>query len=64
MTLLKSLRHNLCDGVDVPAHRTHQSKKGKDKFHRQTSFAVFLYKKRKKEMSYDEFDEKNLHLYK
>ena len=43
---IKSLRHNLEDGIDIPQHREHRSKKNR-KF-KATSPAFRIYKLKKK----------------
>lgn len=57
MTRVKSLRFNLKDGVDVRNHRTHRSQKGRNLFNKDNSPFYFLYKKRKKELEEEKFDE-------
>ena len=61
MTYVKSLRHNLDYGIDIPSHRTHRSRKGKERGHRETSFATILYKKKKKEYKYLQLDIEELY---
>jgi len=48
---IRSLRFNLEDGIDIPNHRTHRSKKGQNRFNKPTSLAYFKFKKKKKEKS-------------
>ena len=57
MTRVKSLIQNLEDEVDVQRHRTHRSKKGRNLMNTDNSPFFFLYKKRKKELENEKFDE-------
>jgi len=58
----KSLRFNLDDGKDIPHHREHRSKKGRNCRNFATSPAYFEYKRRKWEQKYEKDDE-NLQIF-
>jgi hypothetical protein len=44
---IKSLRFNLPFGKDVPSHREHRSKRGRNKINKSDNPAFLLYKKKK-----------------
>ena len=46
---IKSLKFNLEDGIDIPSHREHRSKKGRKNHNFNTTEAFFQYKKKKRE---------------
>lgn len=56
---IKSLVFNLEEGKDIPRHREHRSKKGRNSWNRENSPQYFLYKKKKEELKYKN-SEKNL----
>ena len=57
MKTVKSLRLNIEDGVDIPNHRTHRSKKGQNNWNLSSTPRFFEYKRRKNELKYENDDE-------
>jgi hypothetical protein len=50
---IKSILFNLEDGKDVRRHRDHRSKKGRNRWNRDTTFAYLKKKREKEELSTD-----------